>query len=96
MTRTLTFKIDGKRYVACVDDWTMEIKDLKRNQAVEGADYTEDGFWEICFELPNGNTMIVELEIDEDGRRTFNVIRAVEFDPNGIVENDYFVELTIK
>ena len=95
MTRTLTFKIDGKRYVACVDDWTMEIKDLKRNQAVEAFDDDGLGCWVIWFELADNHQLEVRFKI-EDGERTFKQVGAVEFDEDGIIIEDYDVEMKIK
>lgn len=89
MTRTLTFKIAGKKYIACIDD-EMKIKDLKKNQAIDIIRY--DDFWSLIFPMHNGGIMEVEFLYDAM-QKTFTPRHAIEWSAEDFIVDTYEVQL---
>ena len=97
---TIKAKVNGKTYTAdFYNDDFGQVKYTKRCEVIDIEDYTEDGWWSILFESKTENTnwtMVVKFEVNEDGERTTNPIGAELLNEDGIIIDDYDVDVIVK
>lgn len=88
--------VDIKRVAIISDDFS-SLSESKKNQAVDIVDYSEDGFWSLCFEDDSESLRYYEVEFEYNRHDGFTLIpiKAITW-LNDVIVDEQRVFLKIK